>query len=91
MDAGTQTLEKLFQGSKQVFEIPTFQRQYVWKRDLQWIPLWDDVRDTAERYGELLEQTGSAAAAQKQAGRHFLGAVVIQYIDKPFGSPETWS
>ena len=36
MDAGTQTIEKLFESSKQIFAIPTFQRPYVWKLETQW-------------------------------------------------------
>ena len=40
--------KKLFQ--KEVcYTIPTFQRPYVWSQDDQWEPLWDDVRNVAER------------------------------------------
>ena len=28
------------------YEVPDFQRRYVWKQDEQWEPLWDDVADT---------------------------------------------
>ncbi len=27
------------------YEVPDFQRRYVWKQDEQWEPLWDDVAD----------------------------------------------
>lgn len=90
MDAGPKTIEKLFESSRQVFEIPTFQRPYVWRLDTQWEPLWEDIRDLAERYGELLSESGERSRAQKEAGRHFLGAVVIQRLERPFGAPETW-
>ena len=49
------------------YEIPQFQRPYVWEQEAQWGILWDDVRDTAE---EFLEN--------KQAPSHFMGAVVLQ-------------
>ncbi len=30
------------------YEVPNFQRRYVWNQDEQWEPLWDDVADLAE-------------------------------------------
>lgn len=32
------------------YEIPQFQRPYVWEQEDQWEPLWDDVRNAAEDY-----------------------------------------
>ncbi len=29
------------------YEIPLFQRRYVWQEDAQWEPLWRDVEDLA--------------------------------------------
>ena len=49
------------------YEILEFQRPYVWQQDEQWEPLWEDVRDAAEKYLE----DGNCAA-------HFMGAVVLQ-------------
>ena len=49
------------------YEIPQFQRPYVWEQETQWGPLWDDVRDTAEEYLE-----------NRQVPPHFMGAVVMQ-------------
>lgn len=51
------------------YEIPEFQRPYVWEKDEQWEPLWEDVRDTAEHYLEDGEES-----------THFMGAVVLQQI-----------
>jgi hypothetical protein len=90
MDAGPKTLAKLFESSQQIFRIPTFQRAYVWKQDKQWEPLWEDIRNLAEQFGELLSEGKGMREAQKAAGRHFMGAVVVQRIDRPFGEPETW-
>lgn len=66
MKADTLNLQQLF--SKDVrYEIPQFQRPYVWEQEAQWGPLWDDVLDTAEEYLE-----------DQQAPAHFMGAVVLQ-------------
>ena len=48
------------------YEVPDFQRRYVWKQEEQWEPLWDDVADLAQS----LMENGSEA--------HFMGAVVLQ-------------
>jgi alkylated DNA nucleotide flippase Atl1 len=63
----------------QYLEIPLFQRPYVWKEEEQWAPLWDDVRRMAEL---RLSQPGTQM-------RHFLGAIVLQAQDVPFGSVAT--
>lgn len=78
MKADTLTLKSLFQKDVR-YEIPTFQRPYVWTQDEQWEPLWDDLRNTAETYLEhlhLLE--GDTIRAEERTNRHFLGAVVVQ-------------
>ena len=49
------------------YEIPQFQRPYVWRKKVQWDPLWDDVRNAAEDYLE-----------KGRAPSHFMGAVVLQ-------------
>ena len=53
------------------YEIPEFQRPYVWDQGEQWEPLWEDVRDTAEHY---LEDGDEAT--------HFMGAIVLQEVPK---------
>ena len=58
------------------YEVPDFQRRYVWKQDEQWEPLWDDVADLAQS----LMEDGSEP--------HFLGAVVLQPAAFPTGGPE---
>lgn len=49
------------------YEIPVFQRPYIWNQDDQWEPLWEDVSDKAE---SIIESS--------QADRHFMGAIVLQ-------------
>lgn len=47
--------------------VPLFQRPYVWSKEHQWEPLWDDVRRLAEK-----------RLAGDNQSTHFLGAVVLQ-------------
>ena len=79
MECDTLSPKTLFQGDVR-YLIPTFQRPYVWNQDDQWEPLWDDVRNTAERYLEELERVGDdkRAEAERNTPSHFLGAVVLQ-------------
>jgi hypothetical protein len=56
--------------------VPLFQRPYVWNEESQWEPLWNDVVRVAER---LLSRPGD------RHHPHFLGAVVLQQVQKPTG------
>jgi uncharacterized protein with ParB-like and HNH nuclease domain len=58
---------------KMRLEVPLFQRQYVWKRDQQWEPLWEDI---ARKFTESLE-------GRKDAPVHFLGAMVLDQKQTP--------
>jgi len=60
------------------YQVPNFQREYVWTLEDQWEGLWEDVQDTAEEYLEHLNKEGNEAGAQQLTRRHFMGAVVIQ-------------
>ena len=86
MKADTLTLKALFQKDVR-YVIPTFQRPYVWNQDDQWEPLWNDVRNTAERYlDELAVAEGDHPLAEARTGTHFMGAVVLQ--QQPTASAE---
>ena len=56
------------------YEIPAFQRPYVWTLDDQWQPLWQDVRRVAEK---VIAADGDEASLEAVGG-HFLGAVVFK-------------
>ena len=60
-------------GSKEHFEVPAFQRPYVWTRDDQWSPLWDDVVRIATEYAVMKDRDPES----KPDVHHFLGAIVI--------------
>ena len=51
------------------YEIPAFQRRYVWRQEEQWEPLWDDVEELARSIME-----------EGRAEPHFMGAVVLQQM-----------
>ncbi|MCY4164859.1 MAG: DUF262 domain-containing protein [Gammaproteobacteria bacterium] len=56
------------------YEIPAFQRRYVWKLEEQWEPLWNDVEDLTR---SVMEDGGPQ--------KHFMGAVVHQQMPVPSG------
>ncbi|WP_305779104.1 DUF262 domain-containing protein [Nocardia nova] len=56
------------------FEVPVFQRPYVWSEEDQWEPLWQDVVRRAER----LIAAGSDEDALAAVRAHFLGAIVLK-------------
>ena len=79
-EASKRLVGKLFAPDVQ-YVIPTFQRPYVWDRERQWEPLWEDVRATAERLEEAtVDAGGDHEAAEKRTAAHFLGAVVLQQV-----------
>ena len=65
MDAGVHTVTDLLSAPGRLL-IPVYQRPYVWTRDQQWEPLWNDIVWLLDGY---LEGEGR---------RHFLGAIVLQ-------------
>ncbi len=85
MDAKALTPRDLFDG-KVHYEIPPFQRPYVWNEEDQWQPLWDDiVRVTENLLGsDGVEEPGWEAG-------HFLGAVVLKQLPSTAGDPSRWS
>lgn len=60
------------------FQMPMYQRPYVWSEAKQWAPLWDDIRGVAERYlAELDRPTYEGDPPPiERTPPHFLGAVV---------------
>lgn len=58
---------------KMRLEVPLFQRQYVWSKEQQWEPLWEDI---SRKFAEYLE-------GRKDAPVHFLGAMVLDQKQTP--------
>lgn len=67
--------QDLFEGRRR-YEIPPFQRPYVWNEEDQWAPLWDDIVRVTESH--IVE-------ANAPIETHFLGAAVFEE-KKPDGS-----
>lgn len=66
--------------SKVQYEIPAFQRPYVWSEEDQWAPLWNDVCRVAE---SVLE--AESTEDDRRLTPHFLGAVVIKEVSATAG------
>ena len=67
MKAGPETVRQLLE-NRQRFCVPIYQRHYVWTRDKQWEPFWNDVRTKA------IERLNG----RERRFSHFMGAVVIE-------------
>lgn len=70
--------EVFYQPSRMV--VPLFQRPYVWSRERQWQPLWEDI----VRLTEVL-------ATKNPTATHFLGAFVVQQQPSTLGALQEWS
>ena len=55
---------------------PLFQRPYVWSKEEQWEPLWDDIAELADRI---------IGAGDTPVAGHFLGTLVLEQIYTPSG------
>lgn len=75
MDTQVRTPQLVFTQPQRLV-VPLFQRPYVWTRDSQWDPLWQDIRNLAERF---------LKAPTAKHFPHFLGAVVLQQVSSPTG------
>lgn len=74
----------LFDVPKQ-YVIPLYQRRYVWTKDKQWEPLWQDISRCAE------DALVHPAADPKIVKPHFLGAVVLARVPRPSLEMPTFS
>src|SRR6185437_3194716 len=72
MNAGAVPLLNIFE-KKMRLEVPLFQRQYVWNREVQWEPLWEDI---SRKFTEYLDD-------RRDSPVHFLGAMVLDLKQTP--------
>lgn len=73
------TVSRAFPPRKQ-YAIPSYQRNYVWTREGQWEPLWDD----------LMALTRHVLAEGPGAKPHFLGAIITKQIGAQQGFLDRW-
>ena len=78
MDASILNLTRLFELTRR-YEVPLYQRPYVWKRETHWKPLWEDVTGVASRI-----QGGDTSPKA-----HFIGALVLERQEKSIAYVET--
>lgn len=71
------TLKDIFE-KQRCYAVPLFQRAYVWNKDEQWAPLWEDVKGVAER---ILRDKKNGS--DKETPPHFMGTVVLDLMDVP--------
>lgn len=74
MQVNNITIQQLFHQDRR-YVVPLYQRPYVWQQELQWAPLWEDIRSVAERLAENIETRS-----------HFIGAIVLEYVHQAVGT-----
>lgn len=77
MEANARNLERIFDSTVS-YQIPLFQRPYVWSEEKNWLPLWEDIEALLER-----------RINKERTRTHFLGAVVLEQLNNHTGSIET--
>jgi hypothetical protein len=66
MKSETNDIREVFEERRQ-YRVPFYQRAYVWGKEEQWEPLWNDAREKAD-----------ARTAGETPSPHFLGAIVLE-------------
>lgn len=76
MEANARNIERIFDSTIS-YQIPLFQRPYVWNAEKNWQPLWEDIQTLLERN-----------INRERSRAHFLGAVVLEQLNNQTGSIE---
>ena len=69
MQPSRQSIHDIFETQRR-YLVPLYQRSYVWTREKQWEPLWQDIEQQALTALHAMKSGASAS-------NHFLGAIVI--------------
>jgi len=67
------TVFDLFEKQRR-YLVPIFQRGYVWNKERQWAPLWEDISEQATL---VSEHDGSSKNIIR---KHFLGTIVLSHV-----------
>lgn len=67
------------------YQIPIFQRGYVWTLEKQVAPLWFDIQNQADALLERQQLGSAAVVALKPLPKHFLGSIVMAPVPNAFG------
>jgi uncharacterized protein with ParB-like and HNH nuclease domain len=68
------TVGKIFDSTETRFDAPLFQRPYVWEEDDNWSPMWESIRNLADK-----------RLAGENVRPHFLGAIVLDQLETGTG------
>lgn len=77
LEADFLSVHQLFGGPVQ-FKIPVYQRHYVWNKEEQWKPLWQDIKDKIAVNAKI--------EIASDLHRHFTGAIVIRHLPRRIGA-----
>ncbi len=77
MQAGDVTLKSVFSDNHR-YEIPMFQRPYVWAAEREWAPMWDDIQAAAD--GVVHDMTQDEWPDEPP--RYFLGSIVVKAVQR---------
>jgi hypothetical protein len=77
MEANTRKLERIFDQTI-TYQVPLFQRPYVWTKEANWEPLWEDILSLLDKH-----------LRGGKVHPHFLGAVVLEQLGNSTGSIES--
>ena len=78
MEANSIIISKIF-GYKSQYCAPLYQRPYVWDKENQLVPMWDDIKNVAEK---ILE-------GEDDPTPHFLGAIVLEQQKSSVSRPDS--
>jgi len=67
------TIENIFKNQRR-YIVPIFQRGYVWERERNWEPLWQNILDQVSVVRR--EKSGDI----KNVRKHFLGSIVLNHL-----------
>lgn len=85
MQPSKTTITGLFNSPYQ-YQIPIFQRGYVWTLEKQVVPLWADIQERVDaRLERDAAQQSVGAGVLKPLQKHFLGSLVMTPVTPPFG------
>lgn len=81
MDASAKNFYDILAGDRR-YVVPPYQRPYVWERDRQWEPMWDDIISTVDRLAKArrnaFRNDEKRSRADSGVSPHFLGAIVLE-------------
>jgi hypothetical protein len=77
LEANTRNLARLFDHTIQ-YQVPLFQRPYVWTQESNLTALWEDVQARLDKQLRSMK-----------VHPHFLGAIVLEQLANPAGSIES--